>query len=43
MKISFKGPMKTSMYPKSAMRIIYKYVTITIITATFKNYIPKAW
>ena len=43
MEISFKGFMKIYMYPKSAMRIIYKYVTITIIIATFENYLAKAW
>ena len=34
---------KKSMSPKSAMRTIYKYVTITIIIiiATFKNYLLK--
>ena len=35
MEISFEGFMKISMYPKSAMRIIYKYVTITINIATW--------
>ena len=44
MENSFTGSMKTSMYPKSAMRIVYKICNNnTIILGTFKNYIPKAW
>ena len=37
MDISFEGSMEISMYPKSVTRIIYKYVTIIITIAIFKN------